>query len=550
MTDQKETCGYVELDYGKVHYRHQGSGPPMLLLHASPLSAKSLRPAMQVFGDHFGCFALDTPGYGQSDPLPERLDDIFAYADSLKQTIDAMGLDQPIVYGASTGAMVAHAFGCKYPDASQLLMLDTFSHHDAEKTLGGYFPDVTPKRTGAHLLQCWEKVESFFLFSPWQRDDADSRLKRDLPPPQVLHNMAMDLLTAGPDYRHVYAQAFEWADKDHVNKLTAPATLNIWQGSPGIQRVQMLVDLGLPDNYTTISAPPGPAGRYGAQLEYLLEHGFERARAVALPKDATDGGSDGRRYVSTSAGQVHLRQFGETPSADAKPLLLLHDLGGSSRQHRELATILAANRMVVLPDLPGHGDTPCDGESLGDIIAALVEVLNGFGIEKADVLGVGHGALIGGALKEAHPDLIDATSYLATRPILTGESGVEALSNRTARAKPQPGGAHMIDTMGVVKQESLFWHWPTPTADSAIVRDGTLNPQSLHRRTLDMLQCRADLGSLRTQLADDPCALHCFAPTGQVGEETLNVRLARDFDRVTELPEAKAEWAATITDAL
>jgi tRNA (guanine-N1)-methyltransferase len=47
-----------------------GSGPPVLLLHPSPQSGAFSLPMARRLAPDFTAIALDTPGYGLSDPLP------------------------------------------------------------------------------------------------------------------------------------------------------------------------------------------------------------------------------------------------------------------------------------------------------------------------------------------------------------------------------------------------------------------------------------------------------------------------------------------------
>ena len=55
----------------QVHYRRQGQGPAVLLLHQSPQSSREFEPLMASWSENFTVIAPDTPGYGLSDPLPD-----------------------------------------------------------------------------------------------------------------------------------------------------------------------------------------------------------------------------------------------------------------------------------------------------------------------------------------------------------------------------------------------------------------------------------------------------------------------------------------------
>lgn len=66
------TRGYAGAAGAQLHYRELGEGSPVILLHASPLSSEFMLGQIQALASAgYRAIALDTPGYGQSDPLPE-----------------------------------------------------------------------------------------------------------------------------------------------------------------------------------------------------------------------------------------------------------------------------------------------------------------------------------------------------------------------------------------------------------------------------------------------------------------------------------------------
>ena len=67
--------GYVDGRHGQIHYRAQGAGPPVLLLHWAPSNGRQyefIQPALAAHG--FRVLALDLPGYGRSHKNSARLD--------------------------------------------------------------------------------------------------------------------------------------------------------------------------------------------------------------------------------------------------------------------------------------------------------------------------------------------------------------------------------------------------------------------------------------------------------------------------------------------
>ena len=71
MPGHRVTRHFVTIGSRQVHYRRLGSGPALLLVHETPMTGAMLLPLAQKLADRYTVIALDTPGYGSSDQLPE-----------------------------------------------------------------------------------------------------------------------------------------------------------------------------------------------------------------------------------------------------------------------------------------------------------------------------------------------------------------------------------------------------------------------------------------------------------------------------------------------
>lgn len=105
----------------------------LVLLHQSPLSGAMFLPALQHLAAAGLCaVALDTPGFGASDPPPAPAS-IEAHAQALLPVLDAIAPGPVHLLGHHTGAAIAAAFAARYPDRIGRLVLNGVPMFDSEE---------------------------------------------------------------------------------------------------------------------------------------------------------------------------------------------------------------------------------------------------------------------------------------------------------------------------------------------------------------------------------------------------------------------------------
>jgi pimeloyl-ACP methyl ester carboxylesterase len=108
--------------------------------------------------------------------------------------------------------------------------------------------------------------------------------------------------------------------------------------------------------------------------------------------------------VDTRLGQVHVRELGEGP-----PLVLLHKTPSSSIMFSRVLPMLAAGRRVIAFDTPGYGRSERPAEQpreIADYAAAIVDALDGLGLEAPDVAGFYTGAVIALEIAAGWPERV------------------------------------------------------------------------------------------------------------------------------------------------
>ena len=106
-------------------------------------------------------------------------------------------------------------------------------------------------------------------------------------------------------------------------------------------------------------------------------------------------------FGSSGSWRIHVR----SAAAAATPLLLLHGFTGSGRDWTEVGAGLA-DRPLIAPDLPGHGDTTVPPASFDAVVDSLVSALDGMGTGSFDLLGYSMGGRLALALALAYPDRV------------------------------------------------------------------------------------------------------------------------------------------------
>jgi pimeloyl-ACP methyl ester carboxylesterase len=111
----------VEVRGSAVHVLRGGAGPPLLYLHGGG-AAGLWRRFHALLAERFEVYAPDHPGFGASE---ERADvgDVSGLASHYLDLMDALGLDRPVLAGASFGGRVACELAMRAPERFIRLVL-------------------------------------------------------------------------------------------------------------------------------------------------------------------------------------------------------------------------------------------------------------------------------------------------------------------------------------------------------------------------------------------------------------------------------------------
>jgi haloacetate dehalogenase len=113
------TTADIDVAGARIHLRHGGSGPPLLLLHGNPLTHVMWHKIAPRLAEKYTVVATDLRGYGDSSK-PEGGGDHFAYsframAQDQVAVMKKLGFDRWFVAGHDRGGRVAHRMALDFP---------------------------------------------------------------------------------------------------------------------------------------------------------------------------------------------------------------------------------------------------------------------------------------------------------------------------------------------------------------------------------------------------------------------------------------------------
>jgi pimeloyl-ACP methyl ester carboxylesterase len=208
--------GYADVAHGQMHYAECGdaasAAAPIVLLHQTPRSWREYEQVLPLVGGRRRAIAIDTAGFGASDPVPRDVG-IAAWAEAALQLLDALAIDRAHLVGHHTGGVIAIEIAARAPARVTALTLSSTPYTDAafrrDRAERPPIDAVAPSDDGSHLAALWQKRQPFY---PHAR-------------PDLLQAFVADALQASGDVEAGHRAVASYRMEDRIGAVRAPVLL-------------------------------------------------------------------------------------------------------------------------------------------------------------------------------------------------------------------------------------------------------------------------------------------------------------------------------------
>jgi pimeloyl-ACP methyl ester carboxylesterase len=212
---------FADLSHGQIHYAICGdtAAPPILLLHQTPRSWMEYREVLPLLGQRFCAIAMDTPGFGDSAPLPGSAS-IERWAAVAVELLDALSIARAHVLGHHTGGVIALEIAASFPSrVASLVLSSTPFTGEAFRRARRERPPIDAvelRADGSHLAALWQGRQSFY---PTGR-------------PELLEAFVRDALKVSGDVEGGHRAVASYRMEDRIGRVTQPTLLVRASGDP------------------------------------------------------------------------------------------------------------------------------------------------------------------------------------------------------------------------------------------------------------------------------------------------------------------------------
>jgi 3-oxoadipate enol-lactonase len=151
--------GFLETNGARIYYEVDGSGEPLVLIHAGVANLRMWDGQVEAFSDRYRVIRYDTRGFGRTET--EAVE--FSNRADIAALLDHLGETSAHLVGLSRAGSIALDFALEYPDRIRSLTV-------AAGGVSGYqAPEALPEEAFAEAERMWE-ARDWDGLADWEAD--------------------------------------------------------------------------------------------------------------------------------------------------------------------------------------------------------------------------------------------------------------------------------------------------------------------------------------------------------------------------------------------
>ena len=258
---------YIDVPEGQLHYRTEGNGEVVMLLHMAGSSGAEYKDVIPYLSKTRCAMAIDFLGFGESDPAPRKYQ-VEDHARTVLNVMDSLGIKKASLVGDHTGSEIGVEVAVTNPGRVDKLILSclplfkTEEDFIAHSTKQAYTP-VTIEPDGGHLMEWWRRATRY----------GD--------PIEIADERVLDYHKAGARGEEIHEAAFAYVPKlrEKLPKLKCPTLVmcgtqdHFCSSQEDVCRLILRSKLKIMENGPVLITRVKPEMFAGAVLDFLEEPG-------------------------------------------------------------------------------------------------------------------------------------------------------------------------------------------------------------------------------------------------------------------------------------
>ena len=195
---------YADIPEGQIHYRIEGNGDPVLLLHGAVNSSDEYTRVIPFLSKTYCTIAMDFLGNGDSDPAPYPYQ-IPDHALTVVSFMDSLGIKKASIVSHAVGNTVAVEVATTWPGrVNKLVVCGLVIRPESDEGIAFKDPPdftsgVEIKPDGSHLMEWWRRA------AMWED------------PLDLVEERVIEYIKGGPRGEEIH-----WAGRDYNLKARLP----------------------------------------------------------------------------------------------------------------------------------------------------------------------------------------------------------------------------------------------------------------------------------------------------------------------------------------